>query len=171
MQFSNNANAARRRAVWSESWILSTSEIGLEVAQGAVSEEARGGTERGGGAFAAQGGDAEAEATGARHVPVMTFQLFSMSSSLSAPVTSATCGPASCDSTVIARPLTWRIPRNSHHASLQQKIDTDRDVTRQRTHSIRIEHFARQSEKETPLGRHISSCINCSRSSSVISVS
>ena len=36
----------------------------LEAAQGAVSEEARGGTERGGGAFAPQGGDVEDEASG-----------------------------------------------------------------------------------------------------------
>ena len=59
----------------------------LGSSQGAVSEEARGSTERGGGAFAAQGRDTEAEATGAdvldvlvfpcfaRHVPVMTLQL------------------------------------------------------------------------------------------------
>ena len=38
--------------------------MGLEAAHGAVSEETRGGTERGGGAFAAQGRDAEVEATG-----------------------------------------------------------------------------------------------------------
>ena len=81
----------------------------------------------------------------------MTSQLFSVSSILPAPVASATRGPAACHPTVITCPLARRVTMKSRHASTQPKIDTDRDIPCQTTHSISIEYSARQKQETSTL--------------------
>ena len=69
----------------------------------------------------------------------MTLQLFSVPTSLSAPVTSAARSPAAGDPTIIPRPLTRRIFGNTHR---------NRKLTR--TEEFRVKYFIRTESSTLP---------------------